>query len=326
MLSSDTLLKEIEQGIKEFGFPEKPRALYEPIEYSMSLGGKRLRPIMCLAACSLFTDDYQKAMPAALAIEMFHNFTLLHDDVMDNADLRRNQPTVKAKYGQNTAILSGDEMLIEAYKLLAQTDSPMFSLIMNTFNTTATQVCEGQQYDMDFESRTDVTLDEYLEMIKLKTAVLLAGATKIGALIGGGSNKEVQALYDFSIGIGLAFQLQDDLLDTFGDEKTFGKAIGGDIMENKKTYLLISALQNANTEQRGELIKWINKDRSLVVREEKVAAIRDLYEATGAHKITEAKMEELHQNAMSTLREMDISAQGKRFFADFADALLKRKR
>lgn len=326
MLSSDTLLKEIEQGIKEFGFPEKPRALYEPIEYSMSLGGKRLRPIMCLAACSLFTDDYQKAMPAALAIEMFHNFTLLHDDVMDNADLRRNQPTVKAKYGQNTAILSGDEMLIEAYKLLAQTDSPMFSLIMNTFNTTATQVCEGQQYDMDFESRTDVTLDEYLEMIKLKTAVLLAGATKIGALIGGGSNKEVQALYDFSIGIGLAFQLQDDLLDTFGDEKTFGKAIGGDIMENKKTYLLISALQNANTEQRGELIKWINKDRSLVVREEKVAAIRDLYEATGAHEITEAKMEELHQNAMSTLREMDISAQGKRFFADFADALLKRKR
>ncbi len=326
MLSSSILLQEIEQEIKAFNFPQKPRELYEPIEYSMSLGGKRLRPIMCLAACSLFTDDYKQAMSAALAIEMFHNFTLLHDDVMDNADLRRNQPTVKAKYGQNVAILSGDEMLIEAYKLLAQTDSPMFSLIMSTFSETATQVCEGQQYDMDFEKRNDVTLDEYLEMIRLKTAVLLAGATKIGALIGGGSNKEVQALYDFSIGIGLAFQLQDDLLDTFGDEKTFGKEIGGDIMENKKTYLLISALQNADNEQRGELNKWISKDRDMVVRDEKVSAVRALYEITGARKATEAKMEELHANAMSILREMDISAQGKRFFADFADALLKRKR
>ncbi len=326
MLSLEILLQEIEQEIKAFSFPEKPHALYEPIEYSMSLGGKRIRPIMCLAACSLFTDDYKKALPAALAIEMFHNFTLLHDDVMDNANLRRNQPTVHAKYGQNTAILSGDQMLIEAYKLLTQTDSPMFSLVMNTFNTTATEVCEGQQYDMDFEQRTDVTINEYLEMIRLKTAVLLAGATKIGALIGGGGNKEVQALYDFSIYIGLAFQLQDDLLDTFGDEKTFGKEIGGDIMENKKTYLLISALQNADNEQRGELLKWLNKDRSMIIREEKVAAVRAIFEATGAHQATESKIEELHANAISTLREMDISAQGKRFFLDFADTLLKRKR
>lgn len=326
MLSAETLLQEIEQEIKAFRFPENPHALYEPIEYSMSLGGKRIRPIMCLAACSLFTDDYKKALPAAMAIEMFHNFTLLHDDVMDNANLRRNQPTVHAKYGQNTAILSGDQMLIEAYKLLAQTDSPMFSLVMDTFNKTATEVCEGQQYDMDFEKRTDVAIDEYLEMIRLKTAVLLAGATKIGALIGGGSHKEVQAIYDFSIGIGLAFQLQDDLLDTFGDEKTFGKEIGGDIMENKKTYLLISALQNADTEQRGELIKWLSKDRDMVIREEKVAAVRAIFETTGARQATVNKMEELHANAISTLREMDISAQGKRFFLNFADTLLKRKR
>lgn len=324
MLSIETLRKEIEDGIAGFKFKREPFGLYDPIEYSMSLGGKRLRPVMCLAACSLFTDNYRQAMPAALALEMFHNFTLLHDDVMDNADIRRNQPTVKAKYGVNTAILSGDEMLIEAYKLLSQTDTPAFSLVLSTFSQTATEVCEGQQYDMEFETRTDVTLDQYLEMIRLKTAVLLAGAIKIGALIGGGNAKDIDALYDYSIDLGLAFQLQDDLLDTFGDEKTFGKAIGGDIMENKKTYLLISALKNADEEQKKELLGWIANTNA--VRDEKVGAVRALYEKTGAKKATEAKMEALYAQAMATLREMDISAEGKRFFADFGDMLLKRKR
>lgn len=324
MLSIETLRKEIEEGIAGFKFKREPIGLYDPIEYSMSLGGKRLRPVMCLAACSLFTDNYRQAMPAALALEMFHNFTLLHDDVMDNADIRRNQPTVKAKYGVNTAILSGDEMLIEAYKLLALTDSPAFSLVLSTFSQTATEVCEGQQYDMEFETRTDVTLAQYLEMIRLKTAVLLAGAIKIGALIGGGNAHDIEALYDYSIDLGLAFQLQDDLLDTFGDEKTFGKAIGGDIMENKKTYLLISALENADADQKKELLRWIGDTNAQ--RDAKVKAVRDLYEATGARKATEAKMEALYSKAMETLREMNISAEGKRFFADFGNMLLKRNR
>ncbi|MCQ2202918.1 MAG: polyprenyl synthetase family protein [Bacteroidales bacterium] len=324
MLSIDILRKEIEQEIGNLGFKRAPLGLYEPIEYSMSLGGKRLRPVMCLAACSLFTDDYAKAMPAALAIEMFHNFTLLHDDVMDNADMRRNEPTVRAKWNDNTAILSGDEMLIEAYKLLSMTDTPAFSLVLSTFSDTATEVCEGQQYDMEFEERDDVRLDEYMEMIRLKTAVLLAGAIKIGALIGGANDADIKSLYDYSIDLGLAFQLQDDLLDTFGDEKTFGKAIGGDIMEGKKTYLLISALQKASAEQRAELEQWLTaKDAP---RADKVAAVRSLYESTGAKEATEKKMEELYAKAMNTLKLMEISAEGKRFFADFGDRLLKRKR
>lgn len=324
MLSIDILRKEIEQEIGNLGFKRAPLGLYEPIEYSMSLGGKRLRPVMCLAACSLFTDDYAKAMPAALAIEMFHNFTLLHDDVMDNADMRRNEPTVRAKWNDNTAILSGDEMLIEAYKLLSMTDTPAFSLVLSTFSDTATEVCEGQQYDMEFEERDDVRLDEYMEMIRLKTAVLLAGAIKIGALIGGANDADIKSLYDYSIDLGLAFQLQDDLLDTFGDEKTFGKAIGGDIMEGKKTYLLISALQKASAEQRAELEQWLTaKDAP---RADKVSAVRSLYESTGAKEATEKKMEELYAKAMNTLKLMEISAEGKRFFADFGDRLLKRKR
>ena len=194
-----------------------------------------MRPVMCIASCALFKDDYSQAKKAALAIEMFHNFTLLHDDVMDNSQLRRGQPTVMARWNTNTAILSGDQMLIEAYKLISDVDSPSVSLILETFNQTATEVCEGQQYDMDFEKQTDVTIAQYMEMIRLKTAVLLAASIKIGALVGGANIHDTKALYDFGINIGLAFQLQDDLLDVYGDEKVFGKPIGGDIMEGKKT-------------------------------------------------------------------------------------------
>lgn len=324
MLSLDSLREDIEKGLSELHFKRQPLGLYEPIDYSMSLGGKRIRPVMCLAACSIFNDDYKQALPAALGLEMFHNFTLLHDDVMDKADIRRNKPTVVAKWGANTAILSGDEMLIEAYKLMAMTDSPAHELILTTFSETATEVCEGQQYDMEFETRNDVTLEEYLEMIRLKTAVLLAAAIKIGALIGGADSKNVQALYDYSIDLGIAFQIQDDLLDTYGNEATFGKAIGGDIMENKKTYLLISAMNNANDHQRAELQKWI--DAVEPDRNAKVTAVRDLYDVTGARKAAADKMEEYYNKAISTLKKMDISAEGKRFFMDFSDKLLKRKR
>lgn len=324
MLSIETLRSEVEQWLKELNLRREPQGLYEPIEYSLSLGGKRIRPVMCLAACSLFTDNYAVAKPAALAIEMFHNFTLLHDDVMDRASLRRNKPTVCAKWGDNTAILSGDQMLIEAYKLLSQADTPVFSLVLNTFNQVSGEVCEGQQYDMDFERSTEVTIDQYLEMIRLKTAVLLAASTKIGAMIGGASEAETTDLYNFSINIGMAFQLVDDLLDTYGDELTFGKRIGGDIMENKKTFLLISALEHANPMQREQLIEWITAEKP--VREEKILAVTNLYNSIGVRSMTEKKINEYFDKAMKTLRQMDISAEGKRFFADFAENLIKRNR
>lgn len=324
MLSLETLRKDVEEGLQKLDYKRNPEGLYEPITYSMSLGGKRIRPVMCLAACALFDDDISKAMPAALAIEIFHNFTLLHDDVMDKASIRRNKPTVCTKWNNNVAILSGDAMMIEAYKLIAHTDSPAFSLILNTFSQTAIEVCEGQQYDMDFETRNNVTLNEYMEMIRLKTAVLLAGSIKIGALIGGATDADTQLLYDFGIKIGLAFQLQDDLLDTYGDETTFGKAIGGDIMENKKTYLLISALEGANTEQKRELYNWLANQNA--DRQTKINSVRALYDAIGVRKKTEDKITELFDSASNILRSMEISAEGKRFLVDFANSLIKRAR
>lgn len=324
MISIDSLQKELEEKLKSLNWNKNPQGLYTPVEYSIALGGKRVRPVMCLASCLLFTDDYQKAMPAAIAIEIFHNFTLLHDDVMDKADIRRGNPTVWKKWDANTAILSGDAMLIEAYKLLAQTDSPAFAMILNTFNQTALEVCEGQQYDMEFESRDNVTIAEYMEMIRLKTAVLLAGAVKIGALIGGAADADTEALYNFAIKLGLAFQLQDDLLDTYGDEKTFGKAIGGDIMENKKTYLLISAIERARPEQLNAIRAWIAEENPK--REEKVEAIRNIYDEIGVKNMTEEKINQLFTQAIQIVREMNISAEGKLFFTEFANKLLKRNK
>ncbi len=324
MLSIESLRDEIETWIKEYDLNGSPQNLYTPIEYSLSLGGKRIRPVMCLAACALFNDDYSAAKPAALAIEMFHNFTLLHDDVMDRATLRRNKPTVCAKWNDNTAILSGDQMLIESYKLLAQIDSPAFSLILNTFNQMATEVCEGQQFDMDFEKINEVSVESYMEMIRKKTAVLLAATMKIGALVGGATDSETISLYKFAENIGLAFQLQDDLLDTYGDEATFGKQIGGDIMENKKTFLLVNALKKANPMQMRELAEWIKAENP--DREEKVVAVRNIYNAIGVKEITESCIDKLYDDAIHILREMEISAEGKRFFANFAKSLIKRDR
>ncbi|MBE6340124.1 MAG: polyprenyl synthetase family protein [Bacteroidales bacterium] len=324
MLNAENLKKDVEQWLQELNYKRQPQELYTPIEYSLSLGGKRIRPVLCLAACTLFSDDYERAKPAALAIEIFHNFTLLHDDVMDHADIRRNKPTVCAKWNSNVAILSGDAMLIDAYQTISQVDSPAFSLILNTFTQTAKEVCEGQQYDMDFENTIDVTIEQYMEMIRLKTAVLIAASIKIGALIGGATDAETEILYNFGINMGLAFQLQDDLLDTYGNEATFGKAIGGDIMENKKTFLLISALENASAQQKRELLKWL--DAVSPNREQKIAAVRSIYDQIGVKSLTEQKIAELHKKAMDSLREMDISIEGKRFFADFANSIFKRTR
>ncbi len=322
MLSIETIQADVDKWLSGVDYGKEPRNLYDPVRYSMSLGGKRLRPTLCLATCALFKDDYEQAKWPALALEIFHNFTLLHDDVMDKATIRRGKPTVATKYGLNTAILSGDAMLIEAYRLLQKTDSPSFTLIVDAFNQVAREVCEGQQLDMDFEAREDVTAAEYLEMIRLKTAVLLATSIKIGALAGGATVQETQALYEYGILIGLAFQLQDDLLDSFGDPATFGKAIGGDIMENKKTYLLIKAYEGADGQQKRELAAWMHNNDA--VREEKIDAVRDLYEVTGARAATEKKVEDLFAEAMSKLREMEIPAEGKRCFINYANILFKR--
>lgn len=322
MLSIETIQADVDKWLSGVDYGKEPRNLYDPVRYSMSLGGKRLRPTLCLATCALFKDDYEQAKWPALALEIFHNFTLLHDDVMDKATIRRGKPTVATKYGLNTAILSGDAMLIEAYRLLQKTDSPSFTLIVDAFNQVAREVCEGQQLDMDFEAREDVTAAEYLEMIRLKTAVLLATSIKIGALAGGATVQETQALYEYGILIGLAFQLQDDLLDSFGDPATFGKAIGGDIMENKKTYLLIKAYEGADGQQKRELAAWMHNNDA--VREEKVDAVRDLYEVTGARAATEKKVEDLFAEAMLKLREMEIPAEGKRCFINYANVLFKR--
>ncbi|MBP5418840.1 MAG: polyprenyl synthetase family protein [Bacteroidales bacterium] len=324
MLNAENLKKDVEQWLQELNYKRQPQELYTPIEYSLSLGGKRIRPVLCLAACTLFSDDYERAKPAALALEIFHNFTLLHDDVMDHADIRRNKPTVCAKWNSNVAILSGDAMLIDAYQTISQVDSPAFSLILNTFTQTAKEVCEGQQYDMDFENTNDVTVEQYMEMIRLKTAVLIAASIKIGALIGGATDAETEILYNFGINMGLAFQLQDDLLDTYGNEATFGKAIGGDIVENKKTFLLISALENASAPQKRELLKWL--DAVSPNREQKIAAVRSIYDQIGVKGLTEKKIAELQKEAMDSLREMDISVEGKRFLADFANSIFKRTR
>ena len=233
---------DINAEIGKLDWSREPKGLYEPIGYALSAGGKRLRPQLAILGAEAVGEDAQSVLPAALALEVFHNFTLLHDDVMDKAEVRRGRPTVHVKWNENTAILSGDQMLIEAYKLLAQVPAEKLPRVLEMFNKMATEVCEGQQLDVDFEKRDDVTIADYMEMIRLKTSVLLATALQIGAYIAGGTEQEQQALYDFGINLGLAFQIQDDYLDCFGDPKTFGKAIGGDIREGKKTWLWIKSL------------------------------------------------------------------------------------
>src|SRR3569833_2778488 len=248
----------ISDAVKELNFPGYPAQLYEPITYILSMGGKRMRPALLLMACDLFGGDVEKALPPALAIEVFHNFTLMHDDIMDNAPLRRGKTTVHERWNQNAAILSGDVMLIEGYKLMMQVDNHILRDVLNIFNETAVGVCEGQQLDMEFETREVVGIDEYIEMIRLKTAVVLGGALKIGALIGGASADDAALLSAFGVQLGVAFQLQDDILDVYGNPEKFGKQVGGDIISNKKTYLLIKAKELANSQQKEELNNWLD--------------------------------------------------------------------
>lgn len=292
---------DIEKAIAALDWKREPYGLYEPIEYTLASGGKRLRPRLVLLAAEMFGGKEEKVLPAALAIEVFHNFTLLHDDVMDKADIRRGRPTVHVRWNDNTAILSGDQMVIEAYTLLSRVPADRLSETLRLFNKMATEICEGQQYDMEFEGREQVSIEEYMQMIRLKTSVLLATALQIGAYVAGANAAQQKALYEYGINIGLAFQIQDDILDVYGDPRTFGKAIGGDICCNKKTYMLLTALQRADDETRAELEQWLQtQDKS----DEKIQAVTDIYTRTGARGVCETVMQLHTHEALSQLNAL----------------------
>ncbi len=302
---------------------KKPVNLYEPITYILNLGGKRLRPVLVLIATELFGTDYRKAMDAALAIEVFHNFSLVHDDIMDAAPLRRGKETVHEKWNINTGILSGDAMLINAYQLFENYQGDTFRSLAQLFSKTAIEVCEGQQYDVDFESRDDVTVNEYLKMIEYKTAVLVGAALKMGAIIAGASDQEQQHIYDFGKNLGIAFQLQDDYLDAFGDPLTFGKQVGGDIIENKKTYLYLKAVELGNEVQRKEILDLysIHPQDS----DEKVNSIKQIFVSSGSAEQTKRAIEDYTQKAFETLTSLDISSDKKAILRNFGENLMSRK-
>jgi geranylgeranyl diphosphate synthase type II len=301
-----------------------PQGLFEPIKYILALGGKRIRPSMTVIACNIYNDNVEQAIKPALGMEVFHNFTLLHDDLMDQADKRRNKPTVHKKWDTNTAILSGDAMVIAAYQLIGETSEPYLSKILNLFSQTALEICCGQQYDMDFEKRNDVTENEYIEMIRLKTAVLIACCLKTGALIGGAPESDAEHLYNFGIHIGLAFQLQDDLLDVYGNAETFGKNIGGDILCNKKTFLLINAVNLADKEQKDKLEYFKNTFNTFTPKE-KIKAYTDIYNQLNIKDITQEKINNLYKHAMNELSKLTTSAASLSELKRFCNMLMLRK-
>ncbi len=296
----------------------EPRNLYEPIKYILEIGGKRLRPVLCLQSCDLFGSDYKKALSASLAIEIFHNFTLLHDDIMDAADIRRGKKTVHKKWNENTGILSGDAMLILAYKYLENYDSDIYKELMLNFNKTALEVCEGQQYDIDFETRTDVTLPEYFKMITFKTAVLLACSLKIGAIIAKASDMDKEAIYNFGLHLGIAFQLQDDFLDTFGNKKTFGKRIGGDIIENKKTFLYLKLLEVISESDKKILDKWFSTEQN---SESKIKEITALYVKYDIPNVVKNEIQKYSDLAIFDLHKTSLSSDAKMVFEQLGKSL-----
>ena len=324
MIASEEILRIVNEGLEALPYDRRPVSLYEPIRYVLSLGGKRIRPVLMLLGYNLYKDHPEDILMPALGLETYHNYTLLHDDLMDNADLRRGHQTVHKKWDANTAILSGDSMLVLAYQRIAQCDAAYLPQVLDLFTETALEIGEGQQYDMDFENRNDVTEDEYIEMIRLKTSVLLACALKIGAILGGASKEDADLLYQFGEEIGLAFQLQDDLLDVYGDPKVFGKAIGGDITSNKKTYMLINAVNRANAEQRAELMRWI--DAKTFDRQEKVAAVTRLYDEIGIRQLCEEKINFYFEQARQTLSKVNIPDARKQHLRAYMDELLHRNK
>lgn len=314
----------IEDAVTKLHYPLQPAELYEPITYILSVGGKRMRPALLLMACDLFDGDVKAAVPPALAIEVFHNFTLVHDDIMDNAPLRRGKVTVHEKWNPNVAILSGDVMLVEAYKLMMQVDTTVLRQVLEVFSNTAVGVCEGQQFDMNFEQQDQVQIDDYLDMIRLKTAVLLGGALKIGALIGGASPVDADLLCSFGEKLGTAFQLQDDILDVYGDPDKFGKQVGGDIISNKKTYLLIKALELAGPAEKKELDQWLTATDFNAT--EKVTAVTALYNQLDVRQYAEQAMQEFAGKAFDALDQINLPEDRKQYLRDFADGLMVREK
>ena len=320
MKSIKELQQIIEKELTAISYPENPADLYTTIDYALGLGGKRMRPILLLLAHQLFNQNLSTAIKPALGVEVFHNFTLLHDDIMDDAPLRRGQQTVHEKWNPNVAILSGDTMLVQAYQLISEVPSAVLKKSLDIFSKTAVEVCEGQQWDMDFEKRDDVTIAEYLKMIECKTAVLLAGALKIGALTGGANEHQAQHLYEFGRNMGIAFQLKDDLLDVFGDQDKFGKQVGGDILSNKKTYLYLKSLAVAEGKQKEMLQYWFaSKEHDGA---QKVKAVKALYERLEIKKITTDLMREYNQQAMTHLQ---VIQGDKSVLEQFAAMLLQRE-
>ena len=324
MYTSKELLEIVNHYLDSLAYNRKPASLYEPIKYVLDLGGKRIRPILMLLSYNLYKDNPKDILSAACALETYHNYTLLHDDLMDEAPLRRGQQTVHKKWNDNQAVLSGDSMLVLAYERLAKCDTKHLEAVLHLFTETALQIGEGQQYDMEFEMRNDVTVEEYIEMIRLKTSVLLACATKMGAILADASKEDAENLYKFGEQIGLAFQLQDDYLDVYGDAKVFGKKIGGDITSNKKTYMLITAFNQANAEQRAELEKWINK--SDFDTEEKIAAVTRLYNEIGVDKLAKEKMDFYYEQGKKFLDTVKLPNERKEALAAYAAEMMKRQR
>lgn len=323
MLTNKELIQKVNDYIANLEYNQQPEKLYAPIKYVLSLGGKRLRPVLMLMAYNLYKNNVDEILPNAIGLETYHNFTLLHDDLMDNADMRRGKETVHKKWDENTAILSGDAMLILAYKLMAKNDSIHFTRALETFTEATLGVCEGQQYDMDFEQRTDVKEEEYMEMIRLKTSLLLACALKIGAQLAGAKPEDCENLYKFGEEMGLAFQLQDDLLDVYGDPEVFGKKIGGDILCNKKTFMLIKALQLSKGDTRKELESWINKVDAQP--EEKIKAVTNIYNRLNIKEICTEKIESLFANSLNFLNAVDVEDEKKKELKLFAHNLMGRE-
>jgi len=323
MFRPEELLKKVNEALEQLPYDRKPASLYEPVRYVLSLGGKRIRPVLMLMAYNLWKDDPEYIMMQALGLETYHNFTLLHDDVMDNADMRRGHETVHKKWNANQAILSGDTMLVQSFERIMTCDADKLKDVFNVFLATTYDIGEGQQLDVEFETRNDVTEDEYIEMIRKKTSVLLACALNIGAILAGASKEDADNLYKFGEQMGLAFQLQDDFLDVYGDPKVFGKIIGGDITSNKKTYMLINAVNRANASQREELMRWINATE--FDRNEKITAVTRLYDEIGIRSLCEKKMEACYQLGMQHLAKVSVSDERKAILKAYAAAMMERQ-
>lgn len=325
MTSKATIFeKRINEEIEKVMEGNIPDSLFEPAKYTLSLGGKRIRPLLTLMAADLFDKNIDDVIYPSLAIEIFHNFSLLHDDLMDKADIRRGYPTVHKKWSANTAILSGDAMVIESYRYIAKVSSDYLPEILELFSDTAMDICRGQQHDMDFEQRNDVSESEYLDMIMLKTAVLLGCALKIGAILSDASSQDAEALYEYGINIGLAFQLKDDLLDVYGNPNTFGKKIGGDILSNKKTYLLIKALRNSNSKQRSELEMWLSAKQ--FNPEDKISAVKNIYDELNLKIIIENLIENYYLASLDCLSSINVPDKQKKDLIDLSEYLMHREK